>query len=396
VTGAPTAEGVTRGGAFLRLSLLWLAGADLRLTLLAVPPVLPLIHGDLALGETSVAALTGLPVLLLGVAAVPGSLLIARLGPRRALIAGLVVIAASSALRGVGPASAVLFSMSILMGAGIAVIQPALPSLVSRWFPESAALATAVYANGLLVGELASAGLTLPLVLPLVGGSWPLSFVVWGIPVAVTAFLIGGLTPHVPPGPNRKSVLWWPNWRNAEMWKLGLMQGGNGAIFFGANAFIPDYLHATGRGELVGICLSALNAGPILASILMLLFASRLARQRGPMMAAGALALLGLIGIFSSAPLIVVTGSAVLGFATGLALILLIALPPLLAGPNDAHRLSAGMFVIGFTASFVLPLLGGAAWDATGNSTAAFLPILIGALMILLISARMQFRVEGP
>jgi CP family cyanate transporter-like MFS transporter len=329
---------MSRGGAFLRLSLLWLAGADLRLTLLAVPPVLPLIHGDLALGETSVAALTGLPVLLLGLAAVPGSLLIARLGPRRALIAGLVVIAASSALRGVGPASAVLFSMSLLMGAGISVIQPALPSLVSRWFPASAALATAVYANGLLVGELASAGLTLPLVLPLVGGSWPLSFVVWAIPVAVTALLIGGLTPHVPPGPDRKPVLWWPDWRNAEMWKLGLMQGGNGAIFFGANAFIPDYLHAVGRGELLGNCLSALNAGPILASVLMLVLASRLAKQRGPMVAAGALALLGLIGILSGSPSIIVVGSAVLGFAAGLALILLIALPPLLAGPNDAHR----------------------------------------------------------
>ena len=38
-----------------RFVLLWLAGIDLRLTLLAVPPVLPLIHRDLALDETTVA-----------------------------------------------------------------------------------------------------------------------------------------------------------------------------------------------------------------------------------------------------------------------------------------------------------------------------------------------------
>src|SRR5438132_4905867 len=96
------------------LGLLWLAGSDMRLTLLAVPPVLPLIHRDLQLDEKGVAALSGLPVLLLGAAAVPGSLLIARIGPRRALILGLCVIGISSALRGLGPSVPVLFGMTLL------------------------------------------------------------------------------------------------------------------------------------------------------------------------------------------------------------------------------------------------------------------------------------------
>ena len=45
---------------WLVLMLLWLAGNDLRLTLLAVPPVLPLIHAELGLDEKGVAALSGL------------------------------------------------------------------------------------------------------------------------------------------------------------------------------------------------------------------------------------------------------------------------------------------------------------------------------------------------
>ena len=61
---------------------MWLAGIDLRLTLLAVPPLLPLIHDELQLDEKGVAALSGLPVLLFGLAAVPGAMLIARVGPR--------------------------------------------------------------------------------------------------------------------------------------------------------------------------------------------------------------------------------------------------------------------------------------------------------------------------
>ena len=37
----------TRRPAWPRLGMLWLLGIDLRLTILAVPPVLPLIHRDL-------------------------------------------------------------------------------------------------------------------------------------------------------------------------------------------------------------------------------------------------------------------------------------------------------------------------------------------------------------
>src|SRR5579859_6501978 len=116
-----------------RLAVLWLAGVDLRATLLALPPVLIFIHRDLGLSETGVGALTSLPVLVLAAAAVPGSLLIARAGARRAAVLGLVVAAVASVLRGAGPSAAMLFAMTLIMGAGIAVMQPAVPALVARW-----------------------------------------------------------------------------------------------------------------------------------------------------------------------------------------------------------------------------------------------------------------------
>src|SRR5581483_5037742 len=45
----------------LRLAILWLAGGDLRMTMLAVPPLLPLIHRDLGLSEKGIGLLSGLP-----------------------------------------------------------------------------------------------------------------------------------------------------------------------------------------------------------------------------------------------------------------------------------------------------------------------------------------------
>src|SRR3954454_4859896 len=105
---APTEAVPTRGQVLLCVLLLWLAGAGLRITILAVPPVIPLIRTELGMSETLVGILTGLPPVLFACTAVLGSLLIARFGALTTLIAGLVVTAAGSALRGAAPDIAVL------------------------------------------------------------------------------------------------------------------------------------------------------------------------------------------------------------------------------------------------------------------------------------------------
>src|SRR5437660_12590025 len=95
------------------LLLLWLAGVALRLTILAVPPVIRLIHDDLHLTETQVGILSGLPLVLFALAAVPGSLLIARFGALPTLIMGLLIAAAASALRGAIPNIWLLYAATI-------------------------------------------------------------------------------------------------------------------------------------------------------------------------------------------------------------------------------------------------------------------------------------------
>jgi MFS transporter, CP family, cyanate transporter len=371
----------TRRGSVLRFALLWIAGADLRLPLLAVPPVLPLIHRDLLLSEAAVGALTGLPVLLLGLAAVPGSLSIARLGARRAAILGLVLVAAASAMRGVGPSVALLFLMTFVTGVGVAVLQPVLPSLVGAWFPARIGFATAVYANGLIVGEAAPAALTIPFLLPWLGGSWALSFAVWALPVAATAAAFAGFTGEAPATVSRA---WWPDWRNADTWRLGLMQGGTGGLYFSANAFIPDYLHATGRPGLVAICLSVLNLGQLPASAVLLVLAQRLAAGRAAYVV---LPLCGLasVALFVLAPIpaLIVLGAGGIGFSTSFVLILTLALPPQLVSQNEVHRLSAGMFTIGYVLSCLVPPLGGVLWDLTHVPAAAFVAGALSALLIL-------------
>ena len=74
-------------------------------------------------------------------------------------------------MRGALPDIAWLYAMTIAMGAGVAIMQVTMPSAVRSWLPDRIGFATAVYTNGLLIGEILPVALMLPLVLPLVNGS---------------------------------------------------------------------------------------------------------------------------------------------------------------------------------------------------------------------------------
>jgi MFS transporter, CP family, cyanate transporter len=366
-----------------RLAVLWLAGADLRVTVLAVPPVLPLIHRQFALSEKAVGVLSGLPPLVFGLAAIPGSLLIARLGTRRACFAGLVLVAAASAARGVGPSVTMLFGMTFLMAAGIAALQPTLPAVVSEWFPRSPGLATAVYANGLLIGEAAPAALTIPFVLGLGGAGWRATLAIWSMPVAVTALLLALSTARVPKPAARSAARWWPDWRHRHTWQLGLMQGGTGGVYFATNAFIPDYFHALGRPDLISPCLAALNLGQLPASAVLLLWARRLIGKKAAYVAPPLLSILAIPALLAARPWTAPVAAAAIGFGCAFVLILTLALPPQLAAPGDVHRLAAGMFAVGYSLSFLVPPTGGLLWDATGFPATAFLADAGSAAIVL-------------
>ncbi len=116
--------------------LLWLAGNGLRLTILAVPPVLATIRDDLALTATQVGLLSSIPPAMFAIAALAGSLLVAHLGLKSALVGGLALVAVGSALRGASSNFAILLSTTIVMSAGVAIMQPIMPTAVRQWMPR--------------------------------------------------------------------------------------------------------------------------------------------------------------------------------------------------------------------------------------------------------------------
>lgn len=374
-----------RSSSFSALFLLWLAGNGLRLTILAIPPVLALIIVDLKLSGTEVGILNAIPVSLFALVAVPGSLLIARVGAVPALIIGLLIAAAGSALRGFASDPWMLYITTIIMAAGIAVMQPSLPPTVRQWVPNRIGFATAVYTNGLLCGEIfpvAFAGV----LLPLLAGSWRASLVLWSIPLVVIAIIIFLLQPGGKSAPVSRHHLWMPDWRDPLLWKVGIIMSAANQLYFCTNAFLPGFLLQTGRTDLIGPALTALNVGQLPASFILLAMASRWERRKWPLLAAVAIGVLGVAGTLAfTGTWGVVLSAALIGFACAVILTLVLALPALLIVPDDVPRMSAGVFTLGYGLAMTMSILGGIAWDISGKAMFAFLPVTVWLLPAVIL-----------
>jgi CP family cyanate transporter-like MFS transporter len=375
------------------LLLFWLVGVCLRITVLAVPPVVPLLHADLHLTEAGIGWLSSLPPMLFAIAAVPGALLIARFGMVPALLTGLLLGAAGSAARGMFVSTASLFVTTVAMGAGVSIAQTVMPPLVGVWFPQRIGLATSVYINGLLVGEIIPVGLTIPFVLPLVHQSWRLDFVVWSVPVLATALLFVLCRPRRdaagPPTvvPQRR---WWPDWRDPLIWRLGLILGSVNATYFVTNAFLPDLLAAAGRPDLVSSALISINVGQLPGSLLMLPLAERLVKRPWAYAATGLLSTFCVIAMLLTRGDWIVFWAGVLGFTGAVTLIMALALPSILSPADDVHRTTAGMFTISYSCAMVLSVVVGWLWDVTHRPFFGLAPIALGGLVIVALASTVR------
>lgn len=364
--------------------LLWLAGNALRITILAIPPVIVLIRDEFGLNATQVGLLSSIPPALFAIAALVGSLLVAQLGVKGALVCGLSLVAAGSALRGVSADYAMLFVTTIVMSTGVAVMQPIMPTAVRQWLPGHVGLGTAIYTNGLLVGELLPVWLTIPFVLPALHGEWRMALVAWSLPIALITVVIFFFAPrlHGTRCGARATRKWLPDWHQGLVWRLGVMFCCVNAIYFGANTFIPIYLNSAGRPDLISDALTALNFAQIPASLLLVLVARKVERRAWPYILSGFLSLTGVVGlVFVIGPL-TPFWAGLLGFSDAAALIVGLSLPALLCRPEDVARTAAGAFTISFGGAVIIVTLSGAAWDISGVPALAFVPSALCAIVL--------------
>jgi CP family cyanate transporter-like MFS transporter len=385
-------DGPSTGRLLKLMGVLFLAGIAMRMTLLAMPPVIPMIHDELGMSETQVGLLIGLPLALFAIAAIPGSLLIARIGAKFAVILGLSIAAVASGARGAAVDVWTLYAATIATGFGIAIMQPGPPTLVGEWLPTRMVLGTVAYTSGMVIGATLPPVLTLPYVLPLVGGSWRLNLVLWAVPALLIVPVFFLLSPKagdsarlgVAGAPRR----WMPDWKDPLIWLLGFAFGSNNSPFFSTNAFLGDYLVSRGKTDLLAPALASLNGLQVFALVFLLVMAQRLQRRAWPFLLCGPLMLAAFLGLMlSPSPAVTIIAAGVIGIATAVTMTAILALPPLLSAPSDVPRVAAGMFTISYTCAIIIPTVSGALWDLSGKPWAAFIPSSLCAVTLTVFGA---------
>lgn len=369
--------------------LLWLAGVYLRIPILVAPPLAPFISDDLALSQVLTGALTTLPILMLAIGAMPGSLAISRIGPRNTLALAMLIMVIGSAGRGLVPDTFTLMLASAVMGLGVAMMQPALPALLPRWLePHHIAIGSAIYMNGMLMGEFIGAGITLPVLMPLLDNSWRATLLAWSLPALLVAAALF-LPKRDMARPVRRTA-WLPDWKNPLTLRIGLLLGLSGSMFFGLNAYMGNLLEQQGHFEKLPDALFWYNIAQVFASLIMLKMARRWVGRKSLIVTMAILSILGTAGtvLFAGWPAII--SATIMSFFAGILLILLVALPPLLVPSEETGRLSAGTFLVGYTLAFSVPMLGGVLADWTGDIRHAILVMLCYSLLVLPIAVRLK------
>lgn len=384
-------------GAPASYCLLWICGVSLRLTVLSVPPVISIIQRDLDLSATELGLLSGLPVVIFGLIAAPGSILVARMGVRGALVSGLLIAAGGTLLRMAAASAAQLYLTTMIMSAGIAIMQPSMAAAVRDWVPRRAAFGTAVYTNGLIMGEIIPVATMLPLVMPYFGGSWRWALGAWAIPLIATAAAVAALAPKSAASAGQMhSASWLPQWNSRLNWRIGMTLASITSTYFCLNGFLPARLSAIGHPELISAALTGLNAGQVPASLLLLLTADKLQGRRWPYLVLGLLSSVCVVGILTSASLWTVFWTSLAGFSLGAGLALALALAPLLCDtPNQVAPTSAAASAIAYGFAMLVSFVSGVAWDWAGDVNAVLVPIVLGSLPILVAVPRFARKIDG-
>jgi CP family cyanate transporter-like MFS transporter len=270
-----------------------------------------------------------------------------------------------------------------------------MPTLVREWLARHVGLGSAVVSNGMLVAVAAAPTLTIPLVLPLVGHSWRLDFLAWSMPVFLAAALFLLLAPRSQPAAWIAAAAtrrWWPDWKNPLIWLLGVTFGSNNALYYGANAFLPDYLASIGRADLTAATLGWMNFSQLVASFLLLATAETLQRRTWPYLVFGSATLVGVVGIALGSGVWIIIAAVCLGFSLAVTFVVTFALPPVLSPPDDVHRMSAGMFTVSYGLAVVVPVVCGALWDLTGRPWTAFLPLGLCAVTLTVLGIALSLH----
>lgn len=386
MTSQSTASSIPRPALSLSvLGALFIVTLALRPQLVGLGPLLPQIQIELGVSHAVVGLLTTIPVLCMGLFAPLGPVIAARFGARQTLAFCVAGIVGFGLMRAAIPSAFAVVATTLGLGLAMGTAGALMSIVVKERAPSRPALATGVYAAGIVAGSLIAAAAAVPLALAL--GGWRAATAVFA--VASIGSLVGWLAllprdgPTVPGGRVRAPAL---PWRSRLAWGIVLVFGIQSLLYYGTISWLPDVYIERGWSETsAGSLIAVMHFVGLGIGIVVPWAADRLGSRRAQMATVATLALIGYVGVVLL-PDAAFLWAVLLGFGLGAVFPLSLTLPvDVASGPAEVGAVAALMLLGGYLISGLGPVLLGLVRDATGDFGASMW-LLVGLSIVLVLA----------
>ena len=377
-------------GAFLMLGVL-LISLSLRSPITGIGPLLDSIRFELNLSATQAGMLTTLPLLAFAFFSPIASKIGRKWGLEQALMLSLILVTIGLVVRSIGNAIG-LFSGTVIIGAGIAIANVLLPSLMKRDFPTKIATMTSFYVLMMGAGSALSASLAIPLAdlasrlaisaVP----TWAFSLASLIIfPIIAMVIWLPQLRNHTAPNKDSSeldshSYLW----RNADAWSITLFLALNSFLMYIFISWLPTILVELGYNHhQAGVIHGVLQLFTAVPAIILIPLMAKINDKRLLSFSLTIMAFLGIVGLIY-APSYAIIWGMLFGFGAGGGFIMALALISLRTQTaHQAATLSGMAQFLGYLLAATGPIIMGAIHEHSGSWQQ---PLILCALVALVWS----------
>ena len=360
----------------------FIVGLNLRPILASVGPLFSVLQREAGLTATQFSLLTTLPVAMMGLAALCGPWLLARIGAVRGIMLGLFILLVACSLRGFSTSLTGLMGTALLGGASIGTIQALMPALIKKAYTQTASTIMSLFSTGIMAGAAVAAAsaeplfswLTLKPALAMAGVLALLALMLW-LPLVKQPQ--GEQTAH-------------------ESVTLSSSRTGLLLLFFGVGtgaytlvlAWLPPlYIQAGWSARSSGYMLAWLTLTEVAAGFAVSALIGKFPDRRVPLITVLLLLLAGLLCLVFAPGTTPVLSTLLLGIGIGALFPLsLIVTFDHARTPAQAGKLLSKVQGGGYMIAALMPLVAGIVRDTSVSLTSAWLVMSAGVVLLIAIA----------
>jgi CP family cyanate transporter-like MFS transporter len=373
----------------------FLIGIAMWAPIYCVAPMEPIIKEHLLLTHTQTGLLLSAPVLMLVVTAIPAGLISDRVGIKKTIGLGLIIMAAGAVLRSTATDFISLLAYTFIFGFGFGWTFPNLQKLVSVYFEKDKAnVAVGIVQSGFPIGTALGLAITVPIILP-IAGTYQGMFLIWSIPTIIAAVSWWILirqpvqkSSHIEQ-PSTSITSFRNAFSNRHLWLVAVLMFIHTFTFRNWSSWAPVMMMLKGASPSLAGLIASVTVWAVLPTFLLAPRLSHRIGLRRPFLWVPSI--VSAIAFWIARYITINTSWFIMllvGVASGTRYTTLMALPLELTHEREVGMASGMLLSIGYIGGVIGPLVGGRVLDITQNLDISLLVLTIISLAATFIALK--------